>query len=927
MDLIKELQNALKEENFKLIELLENERGHEFLVNLKDKLGRSMLHWASKNPGSKSLKWVLDKGYQKIDDLDSDGTSALMIASMSSNVQAVKLLLENGANPDLKQKFGNSAKTFAIHNKNQEIISMLNGNLNQGVELDSASVTSEVSEVEVDAQELKRAKAQQLQEMQTLIERLSETANGVEVDILESSAGSKSHADVITNPAGQKIEISGLQEQGLVQHKLTSKEEGRANLEGKNMAPTEVTLNWSEKQKEAYKALMGLGFEDLTEKAKREPFVGRQKDVQTIMQMLNKGQNPLIVGDVGSGKTSCAQLVAESLGKEGKVLLQVPETLLRGNKYAGSVNENIRKWLDHVIALQGVGYIFVDDSTVLGTGRTSSDDSDTPAKILRPHLDQINTNGRVVMLGAVNQKQNDVLKEDDNFYRLLSPYNLLALTMEQTNELLKSSQTIKRLEKQNYVIDDVKNYENVIDHTLPMLQKFIFNQSFPKKAFDFVQYVLHDRPISSVSLDVAEEIFSKFFTIPIEIVRAEIEEGSAYATLSEKLKEGLIGQDHSLDNLASGVTSSILLNNSQSRAPTSFLMMGPTGVGKTEASERLSKILDLPIISFNMGEFKNINSISTLIDNLSTFLVKNYSGVILFDEIEKAHPQVLDIFLSLLDKGVVGSGNSKVYCGSQIVIGTTNIAASETMNLKKTMGTLKGHFVIDEDWLRQRLIEEGMREEIINRFTKVLDFNHITPEVALKIGASVFSKKAQALKESKNVQIDFEDDFVRQQIVEDFDDRFGARGIIRGVNEVFERIISNPQVMVKLRKNTNLKVQENDKKQLIISIKDSTGAVTEVMLQDKKTNVKKDLDDVFNALKMKSMQALVEKMKEHPSLNGENKEVSGPEKSEEVVVTGAKELIQGELNFDYIRKGGANSSEPGRDGKEPGVKNGQKSHR
>lgn len=909
MDLIKEIQIALKEENFKIIELLENERGATFLINLKDNLGRSMIHWASKSASAKSIKWILDKGYQKVDDLDSDGTSALMIASMNSNVEAVNVLMERGANPLLKQKFGNDAKTFALHNKNQQIISMLEGKSSKNSdglstvtypEFDKNSVSSSIGGdvgVSINEENVKKARDSQLQEMQVLIDKLSESAMSDEVGISELTSG----AGIVGKTQTPK-------------HKLTSDEEKRANLEVKNMAPPESVEGWTQKQKDSYKALIDLGFEDLTEKAKREPFVGRTKDVQTIMQMLNKGQNPLIVGDVGSGKTSCAQLVAESLGKEGKVLLQVPETLLRGNKYAGSVNENIRKWLEHMIALQGVGYMFVDDAPVLCTGKTSSDDSDTPAKILRPHLDQINTNGRVVMLGAVSPKQNEVLKEDDNFYRLLSPYNLLALTMEQTSELLKSSQTIKRLEKQNYVIDDVACYERVIDHTLPMLQKFIFNQSFPKKAFDFVQYVLHDRPISSVSLDIAEEIFSKFFTIPIEIVRAEIEEGSAYATLSDKLKETLIGQDHSLDNLASGVTSSILLNNSQSRAPTSFLMMGPTGVGKTESSERLSKILELPIISFNMGEFKNINSITNLIDNLSTFLVKNYSGVILFDEIEKAHPQVLDIFLSLLDKGVVGSGNSKVYCGAQIVIGTTNIAASETMTLKKTMSKMKGHCVIDEDWLRRRLIDDGMREEIINRFTKVLDFNHITPEVALKIGASVFSKKAQALKESKNVQIDFEDGFVRQQILEDFDDRFGARGITRGVNEVFERIISNPQVMVKLRKNTHLKVQENENKQLIISIKDSSGVVSEVVLQDKKTNVKKDLDDVFSALK--SMQVLVEKMKEHPSLNSDNKEESSD--SLQSVGSQTKEgdnsRLQGELNFDSLRKGGVKSDVSARSG-------------
>lgn len=812
-----ELQNAIETGDSTQINQVFSGLGPSAFFAIKGKFGRGPMHWAAKLGSAKLLESLIKNGGD-VNALDQDGTTPLMVAAMNDRVEAVQALINGGAGLNLKNRGGRTAYMFAVGAGKQRSADALVGN-GADAEAKDAQNKNAVQLAEETAALAAQSAARQLErrvELDIGPLTLTPAARGP----LEMDVGAGPEASAPAAGAAPEVDQSPL-------------------------PPMIAAL--SEAKQDAYRKLLALGLEDLTAQAERDPYAGRELEAQKICAMIAKEQNPLMIGASGVGKTATAMIVAERLGKEGKLLMQVPSSLLRGNKYAGSVNENIQKWLPYALALRPELAVFIDKTEVLSTGKTSSDNNDTPMQVLKEYLDNTGSK-RLILVGAVSEKDAEQLSEDEGFKSLMTPYHINPMSLDQTREALKAKSTRDRLEKSGYEMDKPEAYDSLVDQCLPLLDSFIFNQSFPKKAFDFVAHAMRDTPSSQLSHDHIEESFAKFYSIPMELVKGEIAEESVYATLAERLNERLMGQEEPIKKLSGAVVGGVLLNGAGTRKPTSFMMLGSTGVGKTATAEALAELLGLPMLAINMGEYKNTSQVTELMEVVSTFLTKNYSGVLLFDEIEKGNPQTLDMLLSLLDKGSIGAGAGKVNCGAQIVIGTTNIGAADTTTIKKALAKEYGTMEIDEDWLRSRLIKEGLRPELVNRFTKMLDYNFITPEVALVIGEKMFAAKAGALKSSKGIELNFAPGFIKHQIVSDFDDRFGARGVQRVVDETFERLIEKKEVMLKMRRGTVIEVSDSPA-QLRLKITDKLGQQSDFEIPNEKSNPKDQLAAVFASMK------------------------------------------------------------------------------
>lgn len=772
--------------------------GNEALAQARDsKFQRQALHFASKSNRPDIIAWLASIG-ANLEAEDIDGSRPMHVAAMNGSKEAVDSLLRLRAASDPVRRDGKTPFIFA-----QSLIARGGAYANiaatlRGVGANAGAVDAEGKTAFDHAQEINATSAKaRVAQATTLEDRglgdpssLLGAMSGLQTDLSNQAAMMGTGT-----PTGQALD-DPLATPAPGPKTATSVEAG-------------TTANVAMPRDEAIKKLKDLGFEILGAQDGAPALTGRAKEVEEISNLLDKRKNVLLTGKAGVGKRSLVRAAAESLAAKGKIVMSVPSSSFRGNKYAGSVNENIQKWLGPALSLGDELVLFINDAHQLSTGKTSSDTTDTPIQILREQMDP-RKDKRLTLLCATTPKEAPMLDEDASFVSQFSKKSITPMSASETLEAMTSAAGARELLR-DHPESKPESISALCAQAVDLCDKYLFNQSFPAKAFEFASRALAQGAPETWTEEKIGELFCKTYSVPREIVEGRMKADSPYFRLESELKKGLIGQDGPIAEISKAVKSQIVLANPSSHKPVSMLFAGPTGVGKTEASESMARILGLPILVLNMGEFTSPSKAGELKDQIAEFATKNYAGVILVDEIEKSHPVVRDVLLNLFDKGTVGSGDDKVDCGFMITIATTNVGAREAVLLKRELREQFGDPKIHDSWTRAKMIDEGFRPEFVNRIGLACDFNDITPKDALKIAMNMFSATAKGLLKTRGIELHVDESLAKDHAADVFDADYGARGIKRCVETTMQTIVAESSISLAIGPGSRLEARSESK--------------------------------------------------------------------------------------------------------------------
>lgn len=503
---------------------------------------------------------------------------------------------------------------------------------------------------------------------------------------------------------------------------------------------------------------------------KLPPVIGRQKEIQETMMILSQSRksNPLLIGEPGVGKTTIAiglaQLIEEQktpMSLRNSTIYSLNLTsLMAGTQYRGEFEKRMETLLNFLKNTPHA-ILFIDEiHMIIGAGSTKGSDMDI-ANILKPAL----ASGEISCIGATTYKEfRQIFEKDEALKRRFAEVHVPEPSPEQALAIIQGMKP--RLEKHHRVTFD----EKALDIAVKMSQKYIKDRRLPDIALDVLDeagaLVNMDSPHLGnkiVSANHVYQIIANKAHIPLEqIAQSGENEASRFSDLAAELKKEIFGQDHAIDILVSAVTMAKAGLRDESKPIGSFLFAGPTGVGKTELSKKLAEFLNMQLLRFDMSEYNDHSAYTKLIGTapgyvgydqggaLTDAVLQNPHSIVLMDEIEKAHPQIYNLLLQVLDYGTLTDGQSrKVDFRHTIIILTTNAGASSLQ--KRSIGF--GSQNTPDKQESQQEMARIFTPEFRNRFDEIIQFNplpksvsgHIVDKLVMALQHSLIEKKVKIL--------------------------------------------------------------------------------------------------------------------------------------------------------------------------------------
>ena len=561
------------------------------------------------------------------------------------------------------------------------------------------------------------------------------------------------------------------------------------------------------------KSILDLYCLNLNEQAVRnriDPLIGREDEVLRIMQILLRRQknNPLLVGDAGVGKTAIAEGLAWKI-----VQKQVPEimhnttifsldmaALLAGTKYRGDFEErfkNILKELSDAAEKGDKSVLFIDElHIVMGAGATSGSSMDA-ANLLRPAL----AAGNIRCMGSTTfEEYRKFIEKDHAFGRRFQKVEINEPSEDETYQILLGVK--KKLEEHHGVVYP----NNILRPTVLLAIKYLTDRKLPDKAIDILDEVGAAVKVRSkrsgegrkkikITLPEIEEIVSVMAKVPKETVAEH--EKDQLKDLERNLQLVIFGQDQAIKN----VTDAIFLSRAGLRASGrpigNFLFTGPTGVGKTELAKQLAKYLGLHFQRFDMSEYMEKHAVAKLIGappgyvgyesgGVLTDIVKKYpSGVLLLDEVEKAHPDIFNILLQVMDYGALTDSQGRTTNFQNIILIMTSNAGAREMEKGSIGFSKEGNNISKRDHTLKNIFSPEFR----NRLDGIINFNKLTEREILRV-VDKFLMELELQLALKNVAIEVAGE-VRTFIAEKgYDSQLGARPISRLIDQEIRKKLS-----------------------------------------------------------------------------------------------------------------------------------------
>ena len=564
--------------------------------------------------------------------------------------------------------------------------------------------------------------------------------------------------------------------------------------------------------------------ENLNEKAKKQlidPLIGRDDEVQRLIQILcrRRKNNPLLVGDPGVGKTAIVEGLAyrivfedvPSVIKSSNIYSLDMGALLAGTRYRGDFEERIKAVLKEIENIDN-SILFIDEiHTVIGAGATSGGAMDA-SNLLKPYLQ----NQQMRCVGSTTYKEfRQFFDKDRALSRRFQKIDVDEPSLEDTIKILLGLKT--RFEE----FHGFKYSDDSISCAVELSSRYMNDKKLPDKAIDVIDETGAAKRLTPpkgkkiITEKDIEETISRMAKIPSRNISRD--DTKKLKDLDKSLKRMVFGQDKAIDEIVTSIRLSRAGLRDIQKPIGSYLFTGPTGVGKTELARQLSSILGVELLRFDMTEFMERHTVSRLIGAPPGYVGFDQGGlltdgvdrfpysVVLLDEIEKAHPDIFNILLQIMDYGTLTDQNGrKVDFRNTIIILTTNAGASDLA--KPALGFNRDKREGDD----VEAIDSLFNPEFRNRLDAIISFNSLPDKIIARV-VEKFILELEAQLDNKNVFIEITEDAAIWLGKKGYDENMGARPLSRLIQEKIKKPIAEQILYGKLSNGGNVKVDLRDK--------------------------------------------------------------------------------------------------------------------
>ena len=579
----------------------------------------------------------------------------------------------------------------------------------------------------------------------------------------------------------------------------------------------EFTAKLSEGQADEILEEYTTNLTSLAKQGKLEPLIGRTKELDDIVNVLAKRfkSNVLMVGDPGVGKTAIAEGLATMI-----VDKTVPEflydhelysleigALLAGSKYRGDFEEKVKGVLD-ALNTKKKSVLFIDEAhTMKGSGSGSNGSFDF-ANMIKPAI----TKGTLKVIASTTwEEYYESFEKDRALMRRFYRVSIDEPSHDSTVRILKGLST--RLND----FHDVNITEEAVNAAVDSAARYIHDRKNPDKSIDLLDAACAKQRVAGnkgaeITKDLIHEQVERFTGVPADKLNGD--NFDRINNLELNIKGKLYGQDETVEQVLERIYVSFAGIGNEHKPTASFIFLGPTGTGKTELAKLLSKNLDMPLLKYDMSEYSEKHSVSSLIGpppgyvgfgdsqvgggRLISDLSKNPHSILLFDEVEKAHPDIFNIFLQMLDEGrITGSNGKEVNCKNTIIIMTSNLGSADSE--KNNIGFGSQEKTGEDD----KAIKEFFKPEFRNRVDLICKFGKLDTLAIKKIVVKFAEELKKSLFDKHNISLNLSEPVVDYLAEQGYDKKMGARPLARKIDELI-RVPLSKKVLFERIKNASV---------------------------------------------------------------------------------------------------------------------------
>lgn len=581
-----------------------------------------------------------------------------------------------------------------------------------------------------------------------------------------------------------------------------------------------------------------INLTQLARQGKLEPVIGRHKEIDDIINVLAKRfkSNVLMVGDPGVGKTAIAEGIALAI-----VNNEVPEfledhelysleigSLLAGSRYRGDFEEKVKHVID-ALNTKKRAILFIDEAHTMQNAGSGSNGSVDFANMIKPAI----TKGTLKVIASTTWEEfYESFEKDRALMRRFYRVSIDEPTEETTIRILSGlAARLNDFHKVNITDEAIKAaVENA--------GRYINDRKNPDKSIDLLDAACAKQKVlgnedAIITKQLVHDQVEKFTGVPADKLNSD--NFDRIQNLDINVKSKLYGQDETVGKVLERVYVSFAGIGNETKPTASFLFLGPTGTGKTELAKLLSKNLDMTLLKYDMSEYSEKHSVSSLIGpppgyvgfgdsqvqggRLISDLSKNPHAIMLFDEVEKAHPDIFNIFLQMLDEGTItGSNGKKVSCKNTIIIMTSNLGSSDGERNNIGFGDMEK---LGED---DKALKEFFKPEFRNRLDLVCKFNKLDMLSIKKIVIKFTDELKKSLLDKHNITLNLSEPVVEYLADKGYDKKMGARPLARKIDEMI-RVPLSKKILFERINSANVMAVLNENQEIDFSVSQKVTAM------------------------------------------------------------------------------------------------------